>query len=188
MNDAPRIGTITLIDNTFPIIRVQISIPGSDEIETAVLYNPWGENSHPSIGSPVLVFILNCEFTQKYALPFNLSDAISIASGEKLIYTSTGTKIHLKQDGSIDINALNDNTTPSINISATTAVNITAPSLSASADVNIQGVYKVAETQVVGAQQSTIADPSGGATIDSEARTAIISILTTMKTHGLIAS
>ena len=183
-----RLGTILNFNTDFPILRVQVDIPGSEGIETAVLYNPWGENSYPSVGSPVVVFILNNEFTQKYALPFNLKDAISIASGEKIIYTSTGTKIHLKQDGSIDINALNDDTNPSINIAATTAVNITTPTINASADINAVGVYKVDGTQVIGAQQPTIADPTGGSTVDAEARTAIISILTAMKTHGIITT
>lgn len=188
MNDEPRLGTILSFNTDYPILRVQIQMPGSDEIETAVLYNPWGENSFPSIGSAVVVFILNCDFTQKYAFPFNLKDALSVVAGEKLIYTATGTKIHLKQDGSINIDALNDSTKPSINIAATTAVNITAPVVNASGNIDVVGVYKVDGVQVVKEQQPTIANPAGGATIDAQARTAINSILTTMKTHGLIAS
>lgn len=188
MIDAPRLGNIVSFNTDYPILRVQVKISGADQIETAVLYNPWGENSYPSIGSPVIVFILNCEFTQKYALPFNGLDAISVAAGEKLIYTATGTKIHLKQDGSINIDALNDSTNPSINISASTAVNITAPVVNASGNIDVDGVYKVDGTQVVKEQQPTIANPAGGTTVDAEARTAIVSILTTLKTHGLIAS
>jgi hypothetical protein len=41
--------------------------------------------------------------------------------------------------------------------------------------------------QVVGAQASAIADPTGGMTTDSEARAAISSILTALRQHGLIA-
>lgn len=188
MISAPRLGNIVSFNTDFPILRVQVDIPGSDQIETAILYNPWGENSYPSIGSPVIVFILNCEFTQKYALPFNGLNAISVVEGEKIIYTATGTKIHLKQDGSINIDALNDNTNPSINISATTAVNITAPIINASGNIDVAEVYKVDGTQVVKEQQPTIADPAGGSTVDSEARMAINSILTTLKNHGLISS
>jgi hypothetical protein len=43
-------------------------------------------------------------------------------------------------------------------------------------------------TQVVGQQVSSISDPSGGTTIDSEARAAISSILAALRQHGLIAS
>lgn len=188
MIDEVRLGTIVGFNTDYPILRVQLDMPGSSEIETAVLYNPWGENSFPSIGSGALVFILNCDFTQKYALPFNLKDALSVIAGEKLIYTATGTKIHLKQDGSIAIDALNDSTKPSINISATTAVNITAPVVNASGNIDAVGVYKVDGTQVVKEQQPSISNPTGGTTVDAEARTAIGSILTTLRNHGLIAT
>lgn len=42
--------------------------------------------------------------------------------------------------------------------------------------------------QVVGAQAGAIAAPSGGATIDSEARLAVASVLAILRSHGLIAS
>jgi hypothetical protein len=45
----------------------------------------------------------------------------------------------------------------------------------------------VAGQPVVGARQSAIADPSGGTTVDSQARAAVQSILTALRTHGLIA-
>jgi hypothetical protein len=42
--------------------------------------------------------------------------------------------------------------------------------------------------QVVGARQSAVAAPSGGSTIDVEARVAITAILARMGAHGLIAA
>ena len=42
--------------------------------------------------------------------------------------------------------------------------------------------------QVVTTRQAAIADPAGGATVDTQARTAIASILAAMRTHGLIAT
>lgn len=50
------------------------------------------------------------------------------------------------------------------------------------------GAIAVNEVKVLGSQQSFIADPSGGATQDAEARTAIVAILDALITHGLIAS
>ena len=38
------------------------------------------------------------------------------------------------------------------------------------------------------AQHGAIADPSGGATVDAEARTAIIAILDALQTTGIIAT
>lgn len=46
----------------------------------------------------------------------------------------------------------------------------------------------VAGTKVVGAQGASVADPSGGATIDSQARTAIIAVISRLEAHGLIAT
>jgi hypothetical protein len=42
--------------------------------------------------------------------------------------------------------------------------------------------------QVVGAQQAAIGDPSGGGTIDAEARAALAALLVAARTHGLIAT
>jgi hypothetical protein len=47
--------------------------------------------------------------------------------------------------------------------------------------------YWVSGIRVVGAQQAAIAAPSGGQTIDSEARAAVSLILSALETHGLIA-
>ncbi|MBL4800672.1 MAG: DUF2793 domain-containing protein [Emcibacter sp.] len=47
---------------------------------------------------------------------------------------------------------------------------------------------KISGQQVVGAQQAAIGDSSGGATIDSEARTALNALLAVCRVHGLIAT
>lgn len=46
----------------------------------------------------------------------------------------------------------------------------------------------VAGQQVVGTQQPAIAAPSGGTTIDGEARASISAILSALRQHGLIAT
>jgi hypothetical protein len=47
--------------------------------------------------------------------------------------------------------------------------------------------YQVAGVTVVRERQAAIADPTGGATADSQARAAISAILAALRTHGLIA-
>lgn len=42
--------------------------------------------------------------------------------------------------------------------------------------------------QVVGARQAAIADPAGGTTVDTEARTALAALLAAARSHGLIAT
>jgi len=54
-------------------------------------------------------------------------------------------------------------------------------------DVRADG-YHVGDDKVVGARQAAIATPSGGATQDSEARSAIAAILAALRVHGLIAT
>ncbi|RIK95291.1 MAG: hypothetical protein DCC73_02640 [Proteobacteria bacterium] len=46
----------------------------------------------------------------------------------------------------------------------------------------------VGGAQVIGAQQSAIADAAGGATVDAEARTALNALLAACRAHGLIAT
>lgn len=48
-------------------------------------------------------------------------------------------------------------------------------------------LLKINGLQVIGDQQAAISGPAGGANVDSEARAAIDSILTALRTHGLIA-
>ena len=47
---------------------------------------------------------------------------------------------------------------------------------------------KIGGVQVVGNQIAAIADPTGGAVIDSEARTAIGFVLEGLRAHGLIST
>lgn len=47
---------------------------------------------------------------------------------------------------------------------------------------------KVGGQQVVGGQGAAIAAPSGGGTVDAEARAAIGAILSALRNHGLIAT
>lgn len=53
--------------------------------------------------------------------------------------------------------------------------------------INTADVFKVDGTQVVGPQQSAVAAPVGGATQDTEARTAINAIRAALSAHGLTA-
>lgn len=53
-------------------------------------------------------------------------------------------------------------------------------------NINTTGVVKIDGQQILTVQQAAIADPTGGATVDTEARTAIVEILDALRTHGLI--
>lgn len=49
------------------------------------------------------------------------------------------------------------------------------------------GQVEVAGVKVVGSQAAAIADPSGGTTVDTQARTALAAVLAALRGHGLIA-
>lgn len=55
-------------------------------------------------------------------------------------------------------------------------------------NVNTSSGYQQNGVQVLGAQGAAVADASGGATIDAEARTAINTLLARLRTHGMIAT
>jgi len=69
---------------------------------------------------------------------------------------------------------------------AASGINTDITELNGASQVDVSGVYKVDGTQVVTEQQPAIPNPTGGATVDAEARTSIIDILTALRTHGLI--
>lgn len=71
----------------------------------------------------------------------------------------------------------------------TTRVTIGATEMTTTYRVNIDTAdgLRVQGTQVVGAQGATISDPTGGTVQDSEARTAISTIIDRLQAHGLIA-
>lgn len=48
--------------------------------------------------------------------------------------------------------------------------------------------YYIEGEKTVGEQQPAIADPTGGATVDGDARAAIIAVLAALRSHGLIAT
>lgn len=58
---------------------------------------------------------------------------------------------------------------------------------SGNADLQAGGALRVSGTKVVGARGAAVAAPTGGATVDTEARTAITAVISRLQTHGLIA-
>lgn len=54
--------------------------------------------------------------------------------------------------------------------------------------LNVDGEYQVDGVKVLGNQGAAVADASGGATIDTEARAAVNALLARVRAHGMIAT
>jgi len=175
-----RLGTITKIYNKFGIVRAQVVVLDEDSPEDVILLNPYGQNSCPPVGSFVAIYVMFGNAENKYAIPFNQVDAPILKIGESVVYNHFGNQVYLKANGDIDIIADGKN----VNITATSTT--TSGTINSVGNINTAGVYKVDDTQVVTNRQAAIPNPTGGVTIDAEARAAIISVLTAMRTHGLI--
>jgi len=57
----------------------------------------------------------------------------------------------------------------------------------ASANLDLAGDYMINGLQVVGSRKAAVSAPSGGTTVDAEARTAISDLISRLQAHGLIA-
>lgn len=64
---------------------------------------------------------------------------------------------------------------------------LVSPKVSVQGDTDVTGVYTVNGTQVVGPRGATVTPPTGGGTIDAQARQAINDLINRLQTHGLIS-
>jgi len=157
-------------------IRVQFQDPNALDIEEGVLIYLTGDNACPDVGDQCVVLGIGDNYGMNYVFPYDLDNAPLIEEGEKILYGAKGNKVYFKNDGSIIIEATNEK-----NIIVTTS------QVDFSKDINLAGVLKINNIKVVGNQGVAISNPAGGVTVDTEARTAINSILGALRTHGLIA-
>ena len=177
-----RLGTITQIFNKFGIIRSQATSLDAEDPENVINLHPYGFNASPPIGSNIVIMSVFGHLENKYGIPYNPTDANKqkLQEGESVIYNHFGSQIYLKANGDIEIAAAKN-----VNITATQTS--TSGTIDATGAINTAAVYKVDGVQVVTNQQPAITPPTGGTTVDTEARAAINQIITTMQTHGLIS-
>ena len=146
----------------------------------------YGEASNIDIDENSMCWVL-CPMgdeSNAIVIPYNVALQPTLEATEKAIGNfKQGNKITFKANGDIEIITNGDSSLFDItgNLEVSGSANIVS-------DVNTDSSYKVNDVQVVTSQQPTIANPTGGAVIDVEARASIVLILTALKTHGLIVT
>jgi hypothetical protein len=113
--------------------------------------------------------------------------SINGASGPSITISAGSTGYEFNTSGStITLTVDNAATVRSSISAAKSSVNTDITELNGASQVDVSGGYKVNSVQVVTSQQPAIPDASGGATVDTEARTAINALLAALRIHGLI--
>lgn len=140
----------------------KVSLLDGEVISNVKHAQNFGIKSHAPVGSNGILLSRGGQKSGAFLIALQNEDgATSLSEGEVVIYNDHGISIHLKDDGNIEVKG---------------------------GDIDLDGqVYKVDSTQVVGAQEPTVAPPTGGTVIDVEARAAIALLITRLQAHGLIA-
>lgn len=153
-------AVVTLVDDTTQLQVVQVAALEGEVRDACERFQQFGFTGRPLPGAEaVLVFPAG---DRANGIVLAIDDRRyrkrNLAAGEAAVYNSGGSYILLKVSGAIEANA---------------PLNLVSGA-----------VLKVAGNQVVGARQSAITRPTGGGTIDTQARTAINAILDALSPSG----
>jgi len=148
--------TETGTDDQGPYPTAQVGYLGRPGLSTALF--PWGFYARPPKGVLAALFSFGAMSDMRGHMPLVGPERTRIALGEVIVYhPATGAKLHLKQDGSIEI-------------IATAAATITAPDgLTINADTQINGTLDVsgAATLAGALTAQSTASMEGDVTLDT---------------------
>lgn len=144
-------GTVVLVDAAKKLQGLQVRLTAGELKDGAEHFEPYGLTSNPLPGAEVLAAFIGGD--RSHAVVLVAADRRyriqGLAPGEVAIYTDEGDRIHFKRGRIIDIE------TGTLNIKATTAVNIDSPVINQTGDIVSQG-------DQVAAGVSQIHHPHGG--------------------------
>ena len=128
-------GTVVLANSASKLQSLQMRLTAGEVNDDLEHFEPYGFTSNPLPGAEGVVTFLGGD--RSHAIALVVADRRyrlqSLASGEVAIYTDEGDKIHFKRGRIIDIE------TATLNIRASSAVNIDTPTLSQSGKIVSQG-------------------------------------------------
>ena len=155
-------GYITKTDGTY----ATVSSFQNQIFDNVLLIYPYGFQSKvkPTNSTLVLLFGGLGSKTNLFGIPYDVITQSTLEDGDSEI----------------------KNRSSSLGFKAGATTNTVTGDINCNKSINAIS-YKVGNIKVVGSQQSTIANPTGGTVIDVQARATIASIITALKNHGLIA-
>lgn len=154
-------GYITKTDGTFATV---VSFQ-NEVFDDVLLIYPYGfqSNIKPSESTLVLLFGGLDSKTNLFGIPYDILTQSSLEEGESEL------KNRVSNNG----------------FKAGSSKNTIVGDTDCDKSFNTAISYKVNNIKVIGTQQPAISAPTGGTTIDVQARTAISSIIATLQAHGL---
>ncbi len=183
-------GRIQTVKDDGPVQFVQVKLSELETIDKLPSLLNYGlAHNPPAETDAIVLFIAGDRSAGVVIATGNQTYRLkSLAPGEVALYDDQGQKITLKRGGiEIDGGGLPVTVTNSPSVTLDTPAAIATGTVDATGTVNTAAVYKVDGTQVVGPQLPAIPDPTGGGTIDAQARATEALILAAMRAHGLIA-
>jgi phage baseplate assembly protein V len=157
-------AVVSLVSDATTLQALQLAVLEEETREHCERFQQYGFTSVPLAGAEAVVLFVGG--LRDHALVTNVDDRRyrkkNLAAGEVALYNHENVYVLLKLGQVIEANA---------------PINL----------VN-NGVYKVAGNQVVGPRGAAVSDPTGGSTVDTQARTAIAGMLARLRAHGLIES
>ncbi|WP_338806900.1 phage baseplate assembly protein V [Pseudomonas chlororaphis] len=128
-------GTVVLVDAAKKLQALQLRLTAGELKDNAEHFEPYGFTSNPQAGAEVLTAFLGGD--RSHAVVLVASDRRyrirGLKSGEVAIYTDEGDRVHFKRGRVIDIE------TGTLNIKASTAVNIDTPVVNQTGKIVSQG-------------------------------------------------
>lgn len=171
------LGILRLVDDARRIQQLQVTLLNSEVRDRANRYQDYGFTSVPLDGAECVVaaiggnrshlVIIRCDDGR-----YRMRD---LQPGESAHYSDEGDFIVLRRGRIVEIQA-------------GSRVDVTSPVVTCSGRMNVGSHYRVADVKVIGAQGAAVPDPTGGTTVDTQARSALITLLARLRAHGLIAS
>lgn len=128
-------AVVTLVNDASRMQTLQLSLLADEQLDGAEHWQPYGLTYKPHTGAEALVVALGGH--RAHSVVIACADRryriVDLEDGEVALYTDEGDRIHLKRGRVIDIE------TGTLNIKATTALNIDTPLITQTGRIESQG-------------------------------------------------